>query len=223
MDASRCISYFTIEVKGAIPEQFRTKIGANIFGCDICQDVCPWNGSYQPSAFSYQQTPSKRQQAPDRRDDTHPATTKVPQFHPMTVATIHPTKEEGSARQQLATGRGQRATVGGRRTRDDRRRATHDGRLTTDHGPRTTDAASFSLCAPPLDALASLGEEDFRRIFATSPIKRAKYGGWLRNLCVVMGNSGDERFAPWLERAALHSDPVVREHAVWALGRLRKK
>ena len=42
MDASRCISYFTIEQR-ASPGEFRPKIGANIFGCDICQDVCPWN------------------------------------------------------------------------------------------------------------------------------------------------------------------------------------
>jgi epoxyqueuosine reductase len=50
-----------------------------------------------------------------------------------------------------------------------------------------------------------------------------KYRGWLRNLCVAMGNSGDERFVPWLEQAAQHSDPVVREHAAWALDRLRGK
>jgi epoxyqueuosine reductase len=74
-----------------------------------------------------------------------------------------------------------------------------------------------------LDALALLSEKDFRRIFATSPIKRAKYRGWLRNLCVAMGNSGDEEFVPWLEQAARHSDPIVRDHATWALGRLRKK
>jgi epoxyqueuosine reductase len=72
-----------------------------------------------------------------------------------------------------------------------------------------------------LDVLALISEDDFRRIFAHSPIKRAKYRGWLRNLCVAMGNSGDERFVPWLEQAAQHSDPIVREHAAWALDRLR--
>jgi epoxyqueuosine reductase len=163
MDASRCISYFTIEIKGAIPERFRPKIGANVFGCDICQDVCPWNSSRQPSAFSYQQAASQ---------------------HRLT---------------------------------------TDNGRLTTDNGPLTTDTPGFSLFNPPLDALASIGEADFRRIFVHSPIKRVKYRGWLRNLCVAMGNSGDERFVPWLEQAAQHSDPIVREHAAWALGLLRKK
>ena len=43
LDSSRCISYFTIENKDEIPEEYREAIGNNIFGCDICQDVCPWN------------------------------------------------------------------------------------------------------------------------------------------------------------------------------------
>ena len=186
MDASRCISYLTIEHRGSIPEEFRSKIGANVFGCDICQDVCPWNSSRQSSVLSPQQTPSQHERPLDPREVARPVTTTIQEFHPMIVETSHLTMAEGETRQQ-----------------------------------RTTDPASFSLFNPPLEALASMSEEEFRSIFADSPIKRAKYRGWLRNLAVAMGNSGDARLVPWLERIARHPDPIVREHAAWALERLR--
>ncbi len=135
LDATRCISYLTIELKGAIPETLRPDMGRQVFGCDICQDVCPWN----------------------------------------------------------------------------RRRRHHGGAA---FEPRPGQAA------PDLDDLARLDEEGFRARFRGSAVKRAKRRGLLRNVAVALGNSGDPAHRPALERLAEDPDPLVQEHARWALGRL---
>jgi epoxyqueuosine reductase len=183
MDASRCIAYLNIELKGSIPAQFRQAIGANVVGCDICQDVCPWNnrpspvvrgpsqGSHQPSAISRQRRVA--------------ATTVTPEFQPMRV-----NLDFGVAPAEPQT--------------------------------PNPELRNFSLFNPSLESLASLTEEDFRRIFRHSPVKRVKYRGWLRNLCVAMGNSGDSRFLPKLKQLREHADPIVQEHAEWAIAQIVK-
>ncbi|HET7212899.1 MAG TPA: tRNA epoxyqueuosine(34) reductase QueG [Terriglobia bacterium] len=186
MDASRCIAYLNIELKGSIPEKYRAQIGSNFYGCDICQDVCPWNNP-RHSALGLQPSTAGSRNPQKGFGRAGAATTSLPEFQPMEI-TLSVSADAGNG--------------------DNRRRA--------DLSPRRR----FSLFHPPLEALAELGEEDFRRAFARSPVKRPKYRGWLRNLCVVMGNSRDHRFIPKLEELSRNEDSVVREHAEWALAQL---
>jgi epoxyqueuosine reductase len=135
LDSNRCISYLTIEKRGNIPEEMREGMGRHVFGCDICQDVCPWN---------------RKAPATDARE-----------FQPR----------EG-------------------------------------------------LVNPALAWLAEMTEEEFRERFRGSPIRRAKRAGLRRNAVIAMGNSGNRRFVPMLEKLATDEDPVVAEHARWAARKL---
>ena len=127
LDSTRCISYLTIELKGEIPEDRRQGMGTLAFGCDICQEVCPWN-----------------------------------------------------------------------------RKAPFAG----------------AVDSPDLEHLATLTPQEFRELFRHTPVWRSKYSGLLRNVAVAMGNSGDPKHRPTLQRLAASEDPLVRSHAEWALTQL---
>ncbi len=138
LDARRCISYLTIEHKGAIPEELRPLIGDRIYGCDECLDVCPWN----------------------------------------------------------------RFAVASREAAFQARPATR---------------------GMPLRDYLALDEARFAEIFRGSPILRTKRRGLLRNVCVALGNVGDSGDLPSLAAAAADADPLVAEHAHWAIARIKTR
>ncbi|MGA9885139.1 MAG: tRNA epoxyqueuosine(34) reductase QueG [Candidatus Acidiferrales bacterium] len=172
LDARRCISYLTIELRSAIPEDLRASMGNAAIGCDICQDVCPWNRKAPVTALAAFQPRSIPQQLP-------------------------------SASGESALGAANRMETA---------------------SPRE---ASQSLWAPDLELLASLSQQEFSQIFQRSAVKRAKWRGLVRNACVALGNSRISSGAPefsrianLLERLAGSDDPLISEHARWALDRL---
>ena len=136
VDSRRCISYLTIEHKGPIDRELRPLMGDWIFGCDLCQDVCPVNKRSHVRGWS--------------------------EFRPRSV--------EDSV--------------------------------------------------PVLIPLLSLSEEEFRERYRGRPIRRAKRSGFLRNVCIALGNIGDRAAVVPLVGTLSHDDPLVRGHAAWALGRL---
>ena len=136
LNSQRCISYLTIELKGAIPLELRPLMGNWIFGCDECQEICPWVRRYsQPTRESF------LRYDPD-------------------------------------------------------------------------------VAAPKLLDLITMDEAAFRTWFKGTPILRTKRRGLLRNVAVALGNWGSVDALPVLEQALHDPEPLVGEHASWAIERI---
>ena len=135
IDAARCISYLTIELKDDIPTELRDKVENWVFGCDICQMVCPWN------RFAGEGDPAFGAENPSQ----------------------------------------------------------------------------------PLTETVSISRQEFNRRFKGSPVKRAKRRGYLRNAAVALGNTGDWHALPVLQQASNDEEPLVREHARWAIEKITKR
>jgi epoxyqueuosine reductase len=164
LDARRCISYLIIELRGPIPAEFHSALGWHLFGCDICQDVCPFN----------------------RRA---PATSE-PRFYPRAI----PARVAfGEARNNGPTHPGLSAAEPPLDDPIINHPITHspdDPIPLSSSAPSATSAVkSFSLFAPPLDQIASLSESDFRSLFRHSAIKRTKHAGLSRNAALAGKNS----------------------------------
>ena len=85
---------------------------------------------------------------------------------------------------------------------------------------RAGEPPPAELVNPALDWLAQLDEAEFERRFNGSPVRRAGFLGLRRNVAIAMGNSGQERFAPWLEKWTAAADEGLRTAARWALKKL---
>jgi epoxyqueuosine reductase len=138
LDARRCISYLTIELKGSIPPELRPLIGNRIYGCDDCLAACPWN------------------------------------------------------------------------------RFARTGHLMHPH-------ARADLASPALVELLKLDDSGFKTKFAGTPMLRTKRRGLLRNVCVALGNVGDASVLPALQQATADSEPLIAEHARWAIGEIASR
>jgi epoxyqueuosine reductase len=134
LDATKCISYLTIELKDDIPAELRDKIGDWVFGCDICQQACPWN-----------------------------------RFAPEGDSAFQPNTPPQTLTEEL-----------------------------------------------------SLTPQAFNQRFKQSPVKRTKRRGYLRNVAIAIGNTGTVHHLPVLQNALNDEEPMIREHAQWAIGQIKQ-
>lgn len=83
--------------------------------------------------------------------------------------------------------------------------------------------ARHTIFSHELRDFLAFDDDTFRRVFAGSPIKRIKRSRWLRNVCVVLGNVGTAADLPALQRAAIDADPLIAEHAIWAIAQIQER
>ena len=83
--------------------------------------------------------------------------------------------------------------------------------------------ARNDLAAPDLLELLALDDAGFKQRFAGTPILRTKRRGILRNVCVALGNVGDAEALPALERAGRDPEPLIAEHAHWAIEQIEQR
>jgi epoxyqueuosine reductase len=81
----------------------------------------------------------------------------------------------------------------------------------------------LDLTQPDLLELLALDEAGFKRRFAGTPMLRTKRRGLLRNVCVALGNIGDEKALPALQKAVTDPEPLIAEHATWAIEQIRSR
>jgi epoxyqueuosine reductase len=88
---------------------------------------------------------------------------------------------------------------------------------------QTREAALTAIPRPDLREMLYWDDARFRREFRGTPVFRLKYNRWLRNICVVLGNTGTRDDLPALNHAAAGSDPLIAEHAAWAIGQINNR